>query len=562
MPEAPPPVCPRVLTVAPDPKAFLDDVFQAITNKSYMPGAPPAPKPNANTDTTSNLPPRPPNLRKRGLDDDDDFREYDGYPQQGERAYKQPRRGGRRNGGFGGYMPPGGMANMPRFDPNNPMEALMTMQAMGMPFPNMPDYGGQGAANRQRRRGRCRDFDNKGYCSRGSTCAYDHSQEPIYSDGPGGKFPRHAVLSDATNETAADYDMGDGGMDMGQMFSRGPQFFGDSHRGGRGRGGKKNRGGRSSKNSRASFSADGPVNDKSKSTIVVENIPETNLSEEDVNGFFMQFGKIETMHVVPEKQLAVITYDSWDAANKAYQSPDVIFNNRFVKVFWHRRETEKSGGRGPRAGQNAHGDNESQADEIDAEEFQRRQEEAQKLHLERESQRTELEQKRQELEKQQQELLAKHRAETERLQTKLMAKSGGGSEGTGATDENGTPTGSTDMLRARLALLEQEAKILGIDPENPSPEDDGSTGGFRGGYRGRGYRARGTGRGGYAPRGRGSFRGNGARHAAYAQYSIDNRPKKVAIAGVDFSAPEKDEALRAFLIVSAWHPSYGFSVYV
>ena len=38
-------------------------------------------------------------------------------------------------------------------------------------------------------------------------------------------------------------------------------------------------------------------------------------------------------------------------------------------------------------------------------------------------------------------------------------------------------------------------------------------------------------------------------HAAYAQYSIDNRPKKIAIKGVDFSAPDKDEMLRHFLLV-------------
>jgi len=34
-------------------------------------------------------------------------------------------------------------------------------------------------------------------------------------------------------------------------------------------------------------------------------------------------------------------------------------------------------------------------------------------------------------------------------------------------------------------------------------------------------------------------------------YSLDNRPKKVVITGVDFTVPEKDEALRQHLFVCA-----------
>lgn len=333
-------------------------------------------------------------------------------------------------------------------------------------------------------------------------------------------------------------------LEMAQMLARGPQFGHDSHRGGRGgRGGKKNRGGKGSKGSRAAFSADGPVNDRSRTTIVVENIPEESLSDDAVRSFFAQFGDIQEVSMKPQKQLAVVKYDTWDAANAAYKSPKVIFDNRFVKVFWHKDEADKRGAKSGGGGR----EEANQVEEIDPEEFQRRQEEAQKIHMERESKRSEIELQRQEVEKQQQELLAKHRAETEKLQAKLMAKVAAAD---GTADENGTPTGSTDMLRAKLALLEQEAKILGIDPDNPN--DDGSShGGFRSGYRGRGSRGRGAfARGGYAPRGRGSFRGNGTRHAAYAQYSIDNRPKTVAISGADFTAPDKDEALRHFLLVS------------
>ncbi|KAF7545802.1 hypothetical protein G7046_g9473 [Stylonectria norvegica] len=120
--------------------------------------------------------------------------------------------------------------------------------------------------------------------------------------------------------------------------------------------------------------------------------------------------------------------------------------------------------------------------------------------------------------------------------------SGGGGGG-----EGGTGTG-TDMLRAKLAALEQEAKILGLDP-NADDAAGSSYSSQRGGYRvrggGGGYRGRGN-----APRARGgsSFRGRGGMHAAYAQYSIDNRPKKLAVTGVDFTAANKDEVLRHFLL--------------
>ena len=103
----------------------------------------------------------------------------------------------------------------------------------------------------------------------------------------------------------------------------------DSSRGGRG-----SRRGRGSKKggARAPFSADGPNYDRTKSTIVVENIPEENFDEEQVREFFSQFGKILEISMQPYKHLAIVKYDKWGSANAAYQSPKVIFDNRFVKV--------------------------------------------------------------------------------------------------------------------------------------------------------------------------------------------------------------------------------------
>ena len=333
-----------------------------------------------------------------------------------------------------------------------------------------------------------------------------------------------------------------------------PFPFENHQDGSRGRGGRKRgRGGGKKNGGRAPFSAEGPVNDRSKTAIVVENIPEEHFSEEEVQGFFSQFGAVQEVFMQPYKRLAIVKFDNWASANAAYRSPKVIFDNRFVKVFWYKdvgdTNVPSSFSNGAGFAGDAEVDPADAEPEMDPEELKQRQEEAQRQFEEKESKRSELERQRQELEKKQQELLEKHREETERLRSKMQEKNGGG-EGTSG-EGTGGETGA-DKLRAKLAALEQEAKILGIDPD--AVEEEYPSYPTRGGWRGRG-----------APRGRGrgswrgaqnSFRGGGAgspggRHAAYAQYSIDNRPKRLAITGVDFTAPEKDESLRHFLLVGS-----------
>lgn len=192
-----------------DPKVFLDDVFQAIKYRSYEPGAPPPPKlsqaqqpfknergpaASANPSATGSLisPPQT-GSRKRGFQeaaDDHDGRDSS-HNASLDRAPKQPRRlagrgrmaegrGGRR-GGHSSLAHPPFPQTLPPFDPNNPLEALMQMQAMGFPYPGMPKLPQQPQWGKSsRRRGRCRDFDTKGFCSRGSTCMFDHGNESIY----------------------------------------------------------------------------------------------------------------------------------------------------------------------------------------------------------------------------------------------------------------------------------------------------------------------------------------------------------------------------------------------
>ncbi|RDA95219.1 hypothetical protein CP533_1832 [Ophiocordyceps camponoti-saundersi (nom. inval.)] len=504
-----------------DPKTFLDDVFSAIKSRSYRPGGVPPP-------STSSSDARPvestAGARKRTFGDTSDAVDVAERQEPDQRFHKQPRRGGRRGGmeesrGRQGAFPP----TLPQFDAGNPLETMMQMQAMGIPFAALQGYpqmamGTRPQQHQAKAKRRCRDFDTKGYCSRGSTCMFDHGNESIY-------VPPVAARGQ-------EYDPNDAVMQMPMALPT-VAFNQDANRG---RGGRKfagngNRGARKG-GARAPFSSEAPVHDRSKSTIVVENIPEESFSEDVVRAFFSQFGTIVDISMQPYKHLAIVKYDKWASANDAYRSPKVIFDNRFVKVYWFKEENgqlpQAAAGLNDRLSQDRSPLAKESEPEVDPEEFQRKQSEAQRQHAEKQSMREELERQRQALEKKQQDLLAKHQAETDQLRARLAEKNGSG----GAAASSGT-----EMLRAKLAALEQEAEMLGLDTH---AGDGGSGGGgapYRGGYRGRrGYRGRG---------GRGSFRG---RHAAYAQYSLDNRPKKLAMHGVDFTPPDRNELLRHFLL--------------
>ena len=458
------------------------------------------------------------------------------------RPIKQSRRQ-RKGGGRGQRDGMMGFNGMPTFDPSNPMETLMQMQALGL-FSGMPDPSAWG--NTTGRAGRCLDFDEKGFCSRGSTCPYDHGFMPGMDINNDGKLLATFSSSMARSFTKLmltiipDYDTNNTDMNMSNGINQMNPFAfvpnANSPKRSQRKGKSARKGG-----TRSALSAEGPVQDHSRSTLVVENIPEESFSEKMVQGYFEQFGEITDISMQPYKHLAIVKYDNWNSANAAYRSPKAIFDNRFVKVFWYKEPGDAIPQSMPLNSSSKHRPDheleegeQPEDEEFDMEEFTNRQEKAQKLYLEREAKRSELEKLREELDKDQQDLLARHKEETDKLQVRLAEKNGGG-----------TASG-TDMLRAKLAQLEQEAKMLGIDPN--AADDASSTTSYntRGGYRGRGgssFRGR-----GFAPQRRGAFRGQEGRHAAYAQYTLDNRPKQLAVTGADFTQGEKDELLRHFLL--------------
>lgn len=444
-------------------------------------------------------------------------------------------------------MPPG----MPFFDPREPMAGLEAMLSMGLPMSVLQGIpqGDSSPPPRQNSppKPKCRDYEVKGFCARGNTCPYEHGQHSIWVP-PVSKVEEYDPTMSLMSTLEANTSRG------GFNQSRG----GDR---GRGRGQRGNFNAPRRGNGRSEFSSNQPNFDKNNTTIVVENIPEDKFSEDEVRSFFSEFGNVVDVSMRPYKRLAIIKYDDWNSAKNAYSSPKVIFDNRFVKVYWYvdqeslPKPPTVTGANGEvikkeRPNQESPAPAIKQEPELDLEEFARKQAEAQKTHEEKLKKKAEMEAAKKDLEKRQ----AEQAEEKRKLLAKIAAKSGK-SASPAVTSTNGSPaptsteskpSAQTEALKAQLALLEAEALALGIDPN--SAEE--SYGAYRGRGRGRGgYRGRGT----FAPRGfRGGYRGRGTGvpfSASGRVFNLDNRPKKVGLVGVDFTDAGKEESLREYLLV-------------
>ncbi len=335
---------------------------------------------------------------------------------------------------------------------------------------------------------------------------------------------------------------------------------------GRGRGrGRGDRGGFvPNRGGRASFSHAGPNSDRSATTIVVEQIPEEKFDEGSVREFFSEFGNIIEVTMQAYKRLALVKFDEWAAAKRAYDSPKVIFDNRFVKVYWYKPETlptPPTNG-AAKAGSPTTQSSKPEEPAFDKEEFELKQAAAQKSHEEKMKKLKETESAREALEKRKEELMRSQQEEKKKLLERLTAKTGTSTtqassmspSAASSPAQNGVNGGDkkeskqTEALKRQLASLEAEAKSMGLDT---ALSDD--TWAPRGRGRGRGaYR----GRGAFVPRGRGfdpsrgGYRGRGAPfgRGGGGTFKLDNRTKRVAVSGTEFDA-SKDEALRQYLLV-------------
>jgi hypothetical protein len=431
-------------------------------------------------------------------------------------------RGGRtaRGGGmeaqnnFSGFPGMPNFANFPPpppgplpFDPTDPAAFFAMAAAFGANLPPMPSLPvpSQGRGS-NKKKAKCTDYHNRGFCALGNFCQYEHGGDvQVPADEVPEYDPEQSFLA----------------VQPGAGFNKqtAPRSQSSKPKGVR---------------PRMKFSQQGKPYNTTNTTIVVEPIPKEYCDEDNVRGFFSQFGNIVDIEMDTHKRLAIVKFDDNPAAAGAYTSPKAIFDNRFVKVYWYNPADFER----PPPTQN-YGDTEmkdaiDEEEKLDPKEIAKRQAEAQQAFNERRRKADEAEARAAEIER----MLKEKNEEMEQIRKQLAELSGD----------------KADEFSQNLAELQAEADSLFAQHEPSTPAGRG-----RGGYAGRGRGAPFLARGGYfPPHGRGYTPLRGAYRGCVRfpptlprnpNKKLDNRPRRLAVTGIEASTP-RDEALRQHLLVS------------
>ncbi|KAK9239506.1 hypothetical protein V1525DRAFT_398276 [Lipomyces kononenkoae] len=480
---------------------FVDDVFAALTNKSYLPASKiPTPASAAQ-------------VRKIGPDQgvqqsqpNEERQQYS--PAYGNQPQQKQQQRQEEEGGVGPTQAQEGTT--PGFSNVNPPQAPAFQRfsrALGQMGQQAGDYQSwrQNAATGrgvvQMKKGRCRSYDEQGYCMKGDMCPYEHGEERIIVSGTQAPGSQRRINQ------------------------------------------KVQHGGRR-RAENAGF-VSGPSMDANNTTLVVEKIPDENFSLEQIRSVFEAFAPVQDISLDLERNSAVVSFFTHEDAVKAWSSPAPVFQNRFVKVFWKRTDAEVAT-RGRTHNNHAMSKKRSgsEAPEIDVAEITQRQAEKQREYEERMAKKREYEEKMTEVKRQSEELRQKQEQEREALLAKIRQREESdranrgesipSSDGGMEVDSGSLASSSTtEALKSKLEQLKAEAAMLGVSvPESESPVSP---------Y----YAARG-GRGSFRSRGRSSYRGaysfrgraGGLPVMNTARSNLDLRTKKVAVLGLRDSAME------------------------
>ncbi|KAI9307199.1 hypothetical protein BJ944DRAFT_238075 [Cunninghamella echinulata] len=431
----------------------------------------------------------------------------------------------------------------------------------------------------------CRDYNEKGYCVRGDLCPYDHGSDSIVVDEAStynnnnrfgansgnrmmpmvpGTQPFFNIPPNAFGSTEA-YDPESGAlmqntmanfpmnlnngmmppipdnilksmMMIQQQQQQQQQQQGYTAPGGPMRKphgtGHRNRGGygnvnndKMNNNNNNRLQQQQQNHRQQQTALVIDNIPQEMCDMTKINEYFKKFGTI--INIKLQLQKAIVQFNTHAEAEAAYSSPDAIFDNRFVKVYWYKEGDEQPTAEPKPKIQNhwkpqppppsvTH--NEPDPNEVAAkaaelaklrEEKQKKRQEQMKAVLDAQKQREQLLQEKID---EQKKLLAKlsdtsltPAAKEELLATlKKIASDINISKTTttptpttatatpattNATVSVGNSNESPDQLKEKLAKLEAEAASLGISPDGsnrlsnyPSVRGGGSFYGYRGGW--------------------------------------------------------------------------------
>ncbi|KAF2451094.1 hypothetical protein P171DRAFT_516816 [Karstenula rhodostoma CBS 690.94] len=390
---------------------------------------------------------------------------------------------------------------LPRFSPHNPLDpfsflanlsAMMSMgysgQALGPQPPNLPRINPAVAKIK------CRDYETKGICHLGTLCPYDHGKAVVVPADP-------------------EYDPNNASLAMLPHLNGHRTSYG-------------NRNSFGIQRARAPFSHSGPSRGPDD-TLSIEQIPEDHFTEQHVRDFFSQFGAIVDVQIRTNDRVAVVKFSDHPAAQRAYDSPKAIFDNRFVKAFWHNPDHKlQSNGANGAVGHPPRQDgipaiyNEDE-EMFDREEFSKQQAQLQKEFEEKRRRSEEVTARSNMISAQ---LNAKEE-ELDELRSALIVKARAKGLEVIIAKEQQAPPGDLAKLQAEAAGLFTNSGS--IDTSTIS----------RGGFiNGRGSSLR------------GSFRGRGnAREGRGGVVRLDNRPRSLAVAGVKAES-EKEIALKRHLL--------------
>ncbi|KAI9187566.1 hypothetical protein H9P43_001955 [Blastocladiella emersonii ATCC 22665] len=193
-----------------------------------------------------------------------------------------------------------------------------------------------------RRRKTCWAFEADGTCPRGENCIFEHlTREEI---------EQRRMQDEAQRQQQQQHSGGYGDRDRdGSASGNGYPY--PSSRGGYA--GAPRRGGNTSGPNR--FWSGGRVREPTNA-VLVENVPAEHLSQTAITEYFARFGRIETVELPESGDRAIVTFASVDEATAAHSSPDPIFANRFIKVFFYDAAAAAASADGLDAPRHAHRD--------------------------------------------------------------------------------------------------------------------------------------------------------------------------------------------------------------
>lgn len=280
-----------------------------------------------------------------------------------------------------------------------------------------------------------------------------------------------------------------------------------------------------------------------KRRLVIEKIPEEKFNELDIRTYFGKFGEIITLNLDTNYQLAFIEYKTHLEALNAWQSPDPIFGNRFVKVYWQKNDINFSGNNGNSVnGTNSgEGNADTTKDKIDVEAVKVIQAQKQRVFEEKLARKKANQDKMLMITQEKLKILQLQKEQATKL-LELAQKSGD-------DKEISTKQNTSNALEAQLEALKQEALRLGIYTQPTFPVVNHGRGGhsYRGGSSRGGSRASYYNTSSYSPYSRYNPSAGAGSYINTSKFNLDLRPRTITIKPV---TPDKEETLRTYLISS------------